>query len=339
MDITLLMSTKNRPYLITRALEYYKEWNCNLIICDGSIDPYESPLIENKSFDYFHLPNLSTAKKILYGINKINTKYFCFASDDDFLIQSSIKEGINFLDKNKDFVSVQGQFSSFDIKNEQIFYKNTYTENLNRIIVQNKASERLIYSFNNLMHHFYSVHKVEFVKQAFEVSINLKSLLHIEHNLIIFPLIYGKHMSLNNLWMVRDTARYTDYYKDHNQEDYLYINYNNYINTEEYKYYRSKFIEFYQIHTNCPDGLELFDKLFNTFCVQEKKSILIKFKKIMYKFIFLFLRSKLEKREERKWLTKEFLINSETNWFLVKKEVIKINSIINQFKFTEYRVN
>ena len=46
MDITLLMSTKNRPYLITRALEYYTEWNCNIIICDSSIKPYKSQLIE-----------------------------------------------------------------------------------------------------------------------------------------------------------------------------------------------------------------------------------------------------------------------------------------------------
>lgn len=340
MDFSLLIITKNRPFLLTRALEYYTTWNCKIIICDGSIEKYENRILENKLIRYLQTPNLSVQEKILNGISEINTTYMCIASDDDYLLLSGIKEGLVFLQNNSDYVGVQGQFANFKNFDSRILFKNTYPENFNRIISSDIPSERIIFSFNNLMHHVYSLQRVEQIKIAIELTTHLKSMVHIEHNLILIPLIFGKFMSMNHLWMIRDSAIYYNYYDDSKLDEYLYLNFSDYIRSCEYKIYRNKFNEIYTNETGSNDGIELFDHIYKIYLQKEKPSLGLIIKRfllrnvIIKKVHYLFKSNKNEN-----YISLEKLYNKDSNWTKNKREIDMIYKSIESNLYLEYMSN
>lgn len=79
-----------------------------LIINDGSTDGSENVILNYKNrfyernipFYYFNKKNEGLAATVNYGLNKVDTDYFCLPDADDYLSYDYIKECKNFLDAN-----------------------------------------------------------------------------------------------------------------------------------------------------------------------------------------------------------------------------------------------
>ncbi len=338
-NFTLLISTKNRPFLLERALKYYSDWDCEIIVCDGSDLPFQ---FDFKNIIYIHLPNLPVVKKILHGINQVKTEYFCLAADDDFFIKSSFINGINFLQNNEDFVGVQGQFANFQIKDNEIYFCNSYLENNNRIISNNDFSKRIIYAFNNLTIHAYSLFRTNAAKKAIEVSSKLNSSVHCEICLIIFPLLYGKHLSTFDLWAIRDTARYTDHSKSDskNYDESPYIDFSQYILTQEFFEYKKLFIqEVNNLNNTKTNSSLLFDEIFNIYIQKSKMNFIIYLKKALSRFKFLIkLNKKIFKSYTNQYKKINDLFDSDVKWAIKKDEILKVNNSILNRTCQEYKL-
>ena len=83
-EVTIIIPTHNRNILLKRAIDYYTNFNCNIIICDSSEIPI-TDLLNQTNIIYLNYPNASFAKKLSKAITHVKTKFVCLSADDDFL--------------------------------------------------------------------------------------------------------------------------------------------------------------------------------------------------------------------------------------------------------------
>jgi glycosyltransferase domain-containing protein len=111
MDFTIVCLTYNRHYVLTRLIEYYKNFSFHLIIADGSDRPFEiNTLLENCKLvcTYLHIPSVSGVPRLKASCELISTKYCCLIDDSDILLGTGIYKCMEFLDMNHDYSCVSG---------------------------------------------------------------------------------------------------------------------------------------------------------------------------------------------------------------------------------------
>ena len=119
---TIIIPTNERHDLLLRAIDYYKNFSCNILIADSSRIKINCIFPEN--IFYKHLPGLSFVEKIVEVAKMVTTPYLCMSGDDDYLLESGLAEGARFLENNLDFVSVQGRILSFKLIENQVLKSN-----------------------------------------------------------------------------------------------------------------------------------------------------------------------------------------------------------------------
>lgn len=119
-DLVLVITFWERKLYLERILEYYnsfeKETLPYIIIVDQSEHTWEDKIQSPAIDEWLHLPNLNFYEMQKFVINHTKKKYFFLLSDDDFAIPSSLEMGVNFLDKNKEYISATGQIISLKRK-------------------------------------------------------------------------------------------------------------------------------------------------------------------------------------------------------------------------------
>ena len=123
-QLTIIIPTHERHSLLLRAIDYYTNLNVHVIIVDSSVNKLKRIL--TSKFQYIHMPCEDFGSKIYHVLSQVTTKYSCLSADDDFLSESGLIKGIDFLEENDDYVSVQGRYINFDFKNYKITWKYYY---------------------------------------------------------------------------------------------------------------------------------------------------------------------------------------------------------------------
>lgn len=124
MDHTILIRTRNRPKWVAKALQLYKIYGYTgkIYLVDDSepsffeqvsnlVKEYESSLnIKHEKGDGTNLSQrIDRVRESTIGaLKKIDTAFYSFSSDDDFLFPEFIKQGIAFLNRNSEFETVHG---------------------------------------------------------------------------------------------------------------------------------------------------------------------------------------------------------------------------------------
>jgi len=264
--ISIIIPTHNRSHLLTRAIQYYSKFTeCEFIICDSSEQKYSNSVF---NFRYFHLPNLTFAQKLLYGVEKSNCGYICLSADDDFLFESSLKKGYRFLTKNKTYVSVHGYFSEFSCsKNKLLFNDYAYPQNKNFQPNQEEIASRIIYSMNPYMQLLYSLHPKNVTEECLKFASNFPEITNVEIAFSIISLIYGKHKTLNVYWMARDNSVYTNYTTDVNNKNSVINDYNYYLETESGQKFKKEYALYYSEINNIKiaNANIIFEKIFSSY--------------------------------------------------------------------------
>jgi len=124
---TLLLLVKGRHEFTKRWLIYMKEINFehNIIIADGQDDDETENLIKeinlnnSLSIRYFryntHLSYQDYYKMKKDALNKVETDFVMLCDNDDFVIPSGLKQQIDFLRSNQEYISSSGKILNFEI--------------------------------------------------------------------------------------------------------------------------------------------------------------------------------------------------------------------------------
>jgi hypothetical protein len=135
-DLTIILFILDRSDFTLRFLKYYNSLNIQfkLIIGDGGKNvinhKIKSEIKKNSKIFYKKFTNEFDLRKNTYDYNKfffrkieclklVRTKYVKFISDDDFLITSTLKKSIKFLNNNKDYFGAGGPLIDFQIKGDR----------------------------------------------------------------------------------------------------------------------------------------------------------------------------------------------------------------------------
>ena len=108
-NLTIIVPTHERPISLKRQIDYIKahDEKINILILDSS-RKHKKEFKNNKN--YFHIRGKNANIKISKILNKINTKYVVTIGDDDFLIFTSLYKYLKFLEKNKEYDAVHGEY-------------------------------------------------------------------------------------------------------------------------------------------------------------------------------------------------------------------------------------
>jgi glycosyltransferase domain-containing protein len=228
---TIIIFTFERHFLLQRSIDYYKNFNCNILIADSSEKKMNHVFPDNVV--YKHLPGLSFNQRILLVAETITTPYVCLSADDDYLLELSLITGANFLNDNLDFVSVQGKYLHFKSVDDKIIFSPKYGPEASSYSVTNEdIYSRVVRAFNPYMHQVYSMQRKDVLISSIRATSSLYDSPHmtmIEFMLSIIPMCHGKHKVLPLLWMARDAAKferpiaYTEAPPE--KSEYLFLNY------------------------------------------------------------------------------------------------------------------
>jgi glycosyltransferase domain-containing protein len=205
---TIIIPTIERHSVLLRAIEYYQHFKSNIVIVDSSVEKLVFDFPDNVI--YKHLPGLGYAKKISVAAENIKTPYVCMSADDDYLIESSLRLGVRFLDENPDFVSVQGRYLKLELVEGRVVFSPRYSEEDARYTVTDEDSfARVVKAYHPYMHHFYSIHRTDIFYKSFRSCVDISICVMVELTSILVPMCYGKHKALPMLWMVRDSHKFS----------------------------------------------------------------------------------------------------------------------------------
>ena len=206
--VTLMIPTLDRPALLLRAIDYYQHFDCNVLIVDSSDNQSIHKFPDNMI--YKHLPKACWTEKLYEVTKDIITPYVCLVPDDDYLLESSLKEGIFFLGNNPEYASVQGRYYKFELIESQVAFSPRYDLKSNNYAIESEDRySRLAKTFNPYMHQYFAVHRTNLFAKGCEFASVLRSdrddlnLTELIQPLV--PMVHGKHKVLPILWMVRDS--------------------------------------------------------------------------------------------------------------------------------------
>ncbi len=205
--LTIIIATYNRQSEILKKIEFWKKYNFNIIIIDGSKKKLKLKL-NNKKIKYFHKNEFQYHKRLIFVSRKINTKYVKLESDDDYFLPDSLLKSINFLEKEKDYSAVFGRCGIYSSYKNDVYINTIF--NHHKSLTDNSSADRLRkYFLNYSPALYYSVTR----KEVFLRNINVlkQSILNYgneyekfaEIHLPISICLNGKIKVLNNMFWIR----------------------------------------------------------------------------------------------------------------------------------------
>lgn len=267
-DITIIIPTHNRHFLLEKLLKYYSKTNINLIIMDSSKDIFNFK--KSKKIKYFYCPNLTYNKKMFIGVNKITTKYATLCADDDFFSMHALFVGLKFLENNDEYGSVQGNSIMFyKYLSFFIFYKENNIH-LNEFSRDNNILKERVFDKFKQQNLLYSLTKTSILLEICNIVKNFREVSLFEPTDSIVKSVISKQKTLNIFWNARDIRRYSSYTSNNNESETLVIeDFSEFIKTKNGIKYIKELVKFYNKFKDKDDiSVNEFEKLlfknFNT---------------------------------------------------------------------------
>lgn len=121
-DLTIIIPCRERRSTLKRALEYYRDFDGEVIVADSSKESLSKSFFEGyKNVRYYYDKERKYVFILRDVLRQVNTKYSIEVSDDDFLTLPGISNCIHFLNENKEYSCVYGQDGS--LYNNRIEYE------------------------------------------------------------------------------------------------------------------------------------------------------------------------------------------------------------------------
>lgn len=159
MDITIIIPTYGRPDRIRRAVVYWQDYPVQIIILDGSPNPFvlENTVTVSKNITYLHILS-SFEERLLVGASLVKTPYAMFISDDEFLIYPALFEATEVLKSEPKVAAVLGGTMQFLLSKGKMLgapcYASAHNLNIDSESPIKRFEQRLRYPGNII---FYSL--------------------------------------------------------------------------------------------------------------------------------------------------------------------------------------
>lgn len=174
-NLTLVLLTHERHFILNRAISYYLGVGAELIIMDSSKEEFifdESVDIERvEGLTYIHCPQYATNKdftsKARDGVSRVSTTYMVFVADDDFVFYDSLKKSVDFLESHKDYGVCHG-YSIFYLPEKDKVHYFLRDKKLANEFCGESISDRISWMMSNYIPIFYAVCKTSLNREWFE---------------------------------------------------------------------------------------------------------------------------------------------------------------------------
>ena len=151
-ELTIVMTTSNRPLELERAIEYWRDTPVTIHILDGSLNPSfcEGRLIDSKSIYYHHKPTLPSVNpqhnamsRVAFSASLPQTKYSAFCCDDDFYTISGLVESLKYLENNTKIDAVVGSIFTYVKKSKHILWYFKYRMTKNKLLETDSIKDKV----------------------------------------------------------------------------------------------------------------------------------------------------------------------------------------------------
>ena len=263
--ITIIIPTYNRRKHLKRALTYWGILPFKIIVADGSQHVYKGTIPNN--VDYYHDSESDIYERINNALKQVDTPYSALCADDDFHTCNGILAAINFLDKNLDYDSAQGQYLIFS-KGKYLTWKKGYQYADGFKIDGVKPVDRVKQATNPYMHQIYSVYRTDVYKKLFKNLGKLPQHNVAEFHFAICSAIIGKHIMLPVLYSVREYSPKSTGSKTEKVIDWIDKN----KNTNQLSSWRGLVSVFYSENTggDIKEGQEIFDVALSQYSIYQR---------------------------------------------------------------------
>jgi len=217
-ECNIIIPTYNRPAYLQRILSYYDSFGegFRVIVADSSSDEnkgFNKDIISSVSnLDIRYLDSYPTEinllGKLTDTVNHTEGKYCVFCADDDFVTPNGIKQSIDFLEKNPDFVVAHGRYIGFRLEKSggktQKFRWGFADRPIS--IEFSDPESRLEYHLSNYFTTtMYGVHRSDVLKMVYKEAVKSEADPFIFDELLtsMLTLIYGKMKCLDILYAAR----------------------------------------------------------------------------------------------------------------------------------------
>lgn len=202
-ELTVCILTKDHPSNLNLQVTYYAKHKIRIMVLDASVAPFKG--IMNSYMDYHHLPGLDYHKRLIYLLNRINTKFIVLQADDDFHGLQGLSRSVEFLEKSPNFISTQGSYIRFHSKCPLTWLPDYVYQNQLEIVDEDPLVRTIALS-NSGMHFIYSVMRTEVF---FEIVSCLKNIEVgiLAMNELVFTLtlgLFGSYTTLQSFYSARD---------------------------------------------------------------------------------------------------------------------------------------
>ena len=171
-DLSIVIPTYNRQQYALRNIHYWSNRGPEIHVLDGSALPVRDELLSSvgPNIHYHHWP-ISMISRISKVREVLTTPYTALMGDDEFYLPSGLKDSIEVLETEQEWVSVMGRCIIFNPIGDNIYSSKGYEKQANRRIDQESPAERMLFHFSDYTPStIYSVVRTEVWKQAWEAT-------------------------------------------------------------------------------------------------------------------------------------------------------------------------
>ena len=222
--------------------------------------------------------------KIIYGLQKVNTKNVLLLPDDEFPIANSIKDIYSIFKKSKSVSSGIGIKFHFDYKSPKVFYPINH-HSFDYYNSKKKEAKKIENSIKFYAECFWSFHRTYLLKKFFNFykkRRTFNSTFFLEYNIILFMKIFGDVKYYKSPWSFR--------YKDSKNWPLLqnFCSLNNFKIKfkKEFNFLSKNYCKYNNIKFNSKKIIyrfyEAFQNKYNTYRPQDYLKNLNFFEKIMF---------------------------------------------------------
>ncbi len=249
INCNLIIPTFNRPYYLQRILGYYSKYGSdfNIIVADSSSSENKKlnkEIISSfKNLKILYLTDYPGTVEFYYkfadAVNHAQSKYCVFCADDDFIVPSSIKECINFMEKNPDYSVVQGLYCSHWLRkkrNGKIEFGWVPAQYHSKSITFDSPSERLKFHLANYnVTTAYGVHRTDTLRFIFKEGIESTSYDRLAEILLTaLTLICGKMKILPVFYDSRESG-FNSIERSYNPRPYFSLPWASFLVSDTFK--------------------------------------------------------------------------------------------------------
>ncbi|KPY63958.1 TIGR00180 family glycosyltransferase [Pseudomonas syringae] len=122
--LTLLLVAKDQPDFLRRALKYYSDFPCSVVVVDASAQPDAGIAGTSGLFYVQHaaLTDASLSARIAEGLKHVTTPFVIPAPVDSFLLASALNAALSFLEANQTYGACQGYSLSYQAHVDKVDY-------------------------------------------------------------------------------------------------------------------------------------------------------------------------------------------------------------------------